>query len=349
MSRQWYLLDCQDGDYKDAPTDSFQTESSDALEQILSSPLAENVEIVNHDLTERISIKAVIQGRVQDTQLNSLQRKILAPLNSFKAGQYVYYKNRYWLIIGLVDDNSFYEKGVMILCNHLLTWENTEGEIIQRWSNLTSGSQYNHGESGTENYEFRTDQLLVLIPNDEESILLEHGHRFIIDKRCKIYEKHFSPDTVTDTSNKVITYEVSRVENLLFDYGDSGYVQLMVYQDEQHENDGYYIVNGNGYWLCGKSSTINTGNSRYKIGYDEPVVYCEIDPTMFWIDNVGEMDGVPQWNIVCDFSSELNIQEIDNTIHISANDKKLIGKSFILKLSVNGIEHDSISVKIKAF
>ena len=86
-------------------SDDFDNLAQDAFIEALQSALAEDVEICNYDLSQREPKRVIIEGKVQDTKLNSLMRTILAPIGTCKAGQYVYYKNRYWLIVGLVDDN----------------------------------------------------------------------------------------------------------------------------------------------------------------------------------------------------------------------------------------------------
>ena len=62
------------------------------------------------------------------------------------------------LIINLNEGNidmitdGMYEKAVLVLCNYLLTWKNENGDIIQRWVNASSASQYNNGETSNKFY-----------------------------------------------------------------------------------------------------------------------------------------------------------------------------------------------------
>lgn len=37
------------------------------------------------------------------------------------------------------------------------------------------------------------------------------------------------------------------MDNVIYDYQDSGHSEFMAYQDEQHETDGYYVVDGKGF------------------------------------------------------------------------------------------------------
>jgi len=354
MAKEWYLMDTHHDTVSGFETDDFENLAADAFNEALDSAVGCDVEICNYDLTERIKKRVIIEGNLQDTRLNAMQRKILAPVGTCVAGQYVYYKNRYWLIIGLVDDNGVYEKGVMMICNYYLTWKNDAGEIIQRWVNASSASQYNNGETSSDRYlTFRDDQIMVLTPNDDESVLIPHGKRFIIDNRCKIYERHFPADTTKSTDKPLITYNVTRLDNVLFTYQNSGHSEFMATQDEQHEQDGYYVIDGKGYWLCDEPDEVNetTVLSCY-IECDEPVVYNAVEPTVFtarFTDAHGNaVDVEPHWEIDSTFTEKLYVESAEDAIMVSVTDKKLIGKTFTLLLSADGYETTSVTVMIDA-
>ena len=354
MAKEWYLMNTNSDTVSGFESDSFDNFATDAFGEALASSLGKDVEICNYDLSERTKARVIVQGNVQDTKLKSMQRMVLAPIGTCKAGQYVYYKERYWLIVGLVDDNGMYEKAVLVLCNHLLTWKNENGDIIQRWVNASSASQYNNGETSNKFYFVRSDQLMILTPDDDECLLIKHKQRFIIDRRCKIYEKNFGEDVTIDTSKQLITYELTRMDNVIYDYQDSGHSEFMAYQDEQHETDGYYVVDGKGYWLC---DTPNPDNKTVvlscAIECDEQDVYCGLEPTVFYAkfyDSDGNATNtLPQWEINCDFEDSLNVEYVENSISISVDDDELINKSFELSLCADGYEKTTLIVTIKAF
>lgn len=356
MAKEWYLMNTNHDMTGGFESDDFDNFAQDAFSEILESSIATKVEVCNYDLSERTPQKVVIQGKVQDTKLNSLSRSILAPIGTLKAGQYIYYKDRYWLIDGFVDDNGFYEKGIMKLCNYLLTWKNQKGKIVQRWANIVSASQYNNGETSNEFTFVRSDQLMVMTPQDDECLLMPHKQRFIIDKRCKIYEKEFTPDITCDTSRPLITYELTRMDNVLYDYQDSGHSEFMAYEDEQHENDGYYVIDGKGYWLCDEPTNESDNKTRIlscSIDYDEPIIYLGLEPSVFissfYDSNGNKINVTPKWDINCDFVDDLDITYVDNSIYISVDNKKLLNKSFELSLCADGYEKCTITITIKAF
>ena len=353
MSEKWYLINSPYSQYSGYEDEAFEDFAHDSFEEALMTNMASDVEVCNYDLTERIRTRAIIQNSMQDTKLKSLNRHALLPIGTCKAGMYVFYKNRYWLIVGLVDDNGVYEKAIMIICNHLLTWINNAGNTVQRWVNASSASQYNNGETGMKYYTVRSDQLMILTPNDDQCLLLNTGQRFIIDKRCQVYEKEFDDNVSVNTSKPVITYELTRADSVIYDYQDSGHSEFIAYQDEQHKNDGYYVIDGKGYWLCDIPDKSDT-KKESRIKCDSCEIYNGIDEGIFaaeFYDENGEitLDVIPEWHIESDFNEKLKIENVSNSIIISVNDKALTNKSFVLSLRANGYESVSKTITIRTF
>lgn len=364
MATEWYLLHppySQTSGFEDDVMDF----SKNAFSEALDSPLALIVEYCNADLSSCKSIKAIIQNSVQDTKLNAFTRHILISIGTCKAGNYIKYKNRYWLIVGLVDDNGMYEKAVLKLCNWKMTWLNKDGKVVERWANIESASQYNNGQrnvsyKGNALYTIRTDQLLICMPDDDECLMLDSEKRFIIDKRINVYERSIGNDVKVDTSYKLITYQLTRNDSVLYNYIDSGHYEILVTQDEQHSKDGYYRIGNNGYWVCLESehgeSEIDTPSEDHdsetivskKIVCDSDKVYLGLGASeftaMFYDENGNAIDGDAQWTIVCDFQEKMDIDYINNTIVIAVNDYSLLNKSF--ELFINNDESTKINVQI---
>lgn len=355
MAQEWYLMNTNHDMVSGFESDDFDNFAVDVFLEATQSSIGQDVEICNYDLSERTPQRVIINGNVQDTKLNSISRQMLAPIGSCVAGQYVYYKDRYWLIVGLVDNNGIYEKAILVLCNYLLTWQNRNGEIIQRWANIISASQYNNGESSDQYMRIRSDQLLILTPNDDECMLIPHRQRFIIDMRCKLYEKSFTQDITIDTSKEVIAYEFTRFDSVLYNYQNSGCLEYLATQEEQHDTDGYYVIDGKGYWLCDlpQKNDNKTGILSCEIVCDEPVIYNGLEPNIFmakFYDSDGkEIAITPQWHINCDFESDLEVEYIGNSISISVNNEKLLNKSFELSLSAYEYKTANLVITIKGF
>lgn len=358
MAKEWYLLNSNHDYVSGFESEDFDNCASDAFLEALNSSLGSDVELCNYDLSECTPMRAIIQGNVQDTQLNSTQRRMLVPIGTCHAGMYVKYKDRYWLIIGFVDDNHMYEKAILYLCNYQLTWINEVGKIIQRWCRLQSASQYNNGETSNANYSVRSDQLMVYTPDDTECLSLDSGKRFIIDKRCGVYEKSFDETVVQDTSKPVTTYELTRADSVLYDYQGNGFFAFMAYQDEQHSGDGYYLIDGRGYWLCDGTAEEETQDKTAilssEIQYDSLEIFDGLEASVFtacfYDENGNKVNTItPTWEVKCDFADKLMVEYVDNSVMISVDNTKLVNNSFELLLSGEGYETKSVTITIKAF
>lgn len=358
MATEWYLLKSPYAQLSGFESDAFEDFSEEGFFEALESSIAVNVEYCNPDLSICTPMRAIVQKNVQDTKLQTFNRHLLTPIGTCKAGNYIKYKNRFWLISGLVDDNGMYEKSVLQLCNWKLVWLNNNGEVIERWVSIQSASQYNNGQRANHFYTLRTDQLLICLPDDNESLLLDEGMRFIIDRRIDVYNEMINDDKAPYTNFKLITYQVTRNDTALYDYIDSGHNEVLVTQDEQNATDGYYVINNEGYWVCPemKHSSIDNINvdsvesdsATAKIIGDDDKLYIGLGASeftaVFYNENGQIVEMTPQWNIDCDFSDKLEIDYINNTICISTNDSSLLNKSFELSLQ-NG-ENCSITVKV---
>ena len=355
MATEWYLMNTDHDAIDGFESDAFDDFGQDAFSESLDSSMGVNVELCNFDLSEIKPIKAIVLNTVQDTELKTMKRNVLVPVGTCKTGMYIKYKNRYWLIVGLVDDNHVYEKAVVTICNYLLTWLNDNNQIVQRWCNVSSASQYNNGETSSKYYFVRSDQLLIATPDDDECLLLDSGKRFIIDRRCEVYEKHFDDDVVRDTNNPLIVYRLTRSDSALYNYSDSGYYQMLVTQDEKHEEDGYYVVDGKGYWICGEPTIKHNETSilSCEIQYDSLEIYNGFDEgtytAIFYDTNGNIIDNTPTWNLSGDIVDMLDVDYVGNSILISANNKNLTNKSFELSLEADGYETAKITIAIRAF
>ena len=355
MAQEWYLMksphDIVSG-FEEEALDDFGAEG---LQEMLDSDFAYDVELCNYDLSLCKKIRAVIQNRTQDTKLKSLIRHMLVPIGTCKAGQYVKYKGRYWLIVGLVDDNMVYEKAILSICNWRMTWINDSGKIVQRWARVDSASQYNNGETDKKFYFIRTDQLMVYMPDDPDSLMLDSGKRFIIDKRCEIYEQGIPEGATVVTGKPLTVYDVTRRDSVLDNYDGSGLSGLLLTQMEQSDTDGYYVVDGKGYWLCDvpPEAEEDTGEAICRIDYETDEILIDIEPSTFTARFYGE-DGseeaaTAEWSVDCDFISDLDIETVDNTIMISTDRDDLRNKSFVLVLNCEGYTSASMTVYIREF
>lgn len=343
MAINWYLM-------SEPPAYGADDGAEDLFAEAYNSVLGQDVKVYNYDMSECQELKCIVNSRHAATKLNSMVRYFLFPIGKVHAGMYVEYKNKYWIIENIVDDDTVADKAIGRICNVRCDWVNAEGKIISRYAYAANATQYNNGETLAKYFYYRSDQLMVTMPDDYETAMLETGNRIIFDKRCSFYEKSIGEDVDVDTSFEVLTYEVTRADNVEYNYGDQGVYAFMFTQDEQHEDDGFYRINGKGYWLTKKPNIIEDKLYHCEIVYDENVVYIGADESIFaaQFDN-DTLENDFEWEIIADFADDLQVAYDKNFIYIACDNKKLRGQSFKLRLSCSGFESDEIEILIKSF
>ena len=202
--KEWYLTD----NYKPTVTSGYESDAISEFAEsnftdVLETAFSDAVLLYNHDLSECKEIRCVIQGNSADTYLKSIERVALFPIGTVKAGMYIFFENRYWLITGYPSSNKSYEKATVKLCQYKVKWQNSDGTIVERWVSTQSSSKYDDGLKDSNTMTLTSDSIMLLLPNDDESLTLD-GKRIFIDKK--------------NPPNKV--YLVSRADSVLYDYGE---------------------------------------------------------------------------------------------------------------------------------
>ena len=304
----------------DALSDFAQSNFNDVLETTFS----DTVLLYNSDMTECQEIQCVIQGNSADTQLKSMERVGLFSIGTVKAGMYIFFDNMYWLITGYPSSNKSYEKATLVLCQYKLKWQNANGDIVERWINASSGSKYDIGESETKTITLASDNLILLIPDDEDTINLD-GKRVFIDKR--------------PVPTKV--YKITRSDDILFDYGVHGGI-LSFITDRKELNEA---TDNQELGICDYispttppenddettilSSTITgtiQGNKNLKVGFERTYTANLVDEDgnpVEWSDDFS-------WNIVSDFEVDSSIN--GNKITLMIEDEDLVEEKFKLEI-----------------
>lgn len=327
--KEWYLMNnhkpnTTSGYEGDILTDFAQSNFNDVLETTFS----DTVLLYNSDMTECQEIQCVIQGNSADTQLKSMERVGLFSIGTVKAGMYIFFDNMYWIITGYPSSNKSYEKATLVLCQYKLKWQNANGDIIERWINASSGSKYDIGESETKTITLASDNLILLIPDDEETINLD-GKRVFIDKRpvpTKVYKITRSDDILFDygVHGGILSFITDRKElNEATDNQELGICDYISPTIPPEEDDETTILNGS---IAGTIS----GGEVLKVGFER--IYKAIltngnKEPIAWDDNY-------YWNIYPTSKVELNIA--DDTVTILAEDEELIGQTISIEVRYRG-------------
>lgn len=334
--QEWYLLTPNTrpnitGGYEN---DSFIDYKEDAFYEMLQTDIASNVLLYNSDLSSSSRIRCVIQGNTADTQLKSMERVGLFSCGTVKAGMYIYFEDRYWLITGYPGTNGIYEKATMVLCQYKLRWQNSSGETIERWCNGTSASKYDMGENGNSTITLSSNTFALLLPDDEQVLELD-GKRVFIDKH---------------KNNPTKVYKVTRSDDILYDYGDSHGGILSFIADKTELNP---VIDNQELRICDYHSpapspeppapdettdlsAVISGGNTLRCGRAKSWTVT------FWDRNGNEIVGQNfQWKINSDYDIK---QMVDGQrIQLKVDDEQLIDCSFLLSV----ITDDNVIAKVE--
>lgn len=318
--KEWYLLssDTRPNSTGGYENDAFVDYKDDAFQEILQTDIATTVTLYNYDLSESQQIRCIVQGNTADTQLKSLERNVLASIGTLKAGMYIFFENRYWLVTGYPGNNKIYEKATIILCQYKLKWQNDSGKIIERWANFTSASKYDTGENGNQTIILTSNNFTIWVPEDDDSFTLDNK-RVFIDR---------------DNKNPTKVFEITRSDDVLYLFGEDHGGILSFIADKTELN---LEVDRPDLGLCDYKpprplppkpdettdlSAVISGGDVLRFGI--PDVYS----VTFNQDNIEYV-----WNIVSDFPVKQNIN--GNEIELIIDSPDYIGSSFILQIIVN--------------
>lgn len=205
--KEWYLIGNKTkpnmlGGYENQ---SFLDYKEDAFAESLETDIASTVLLFNHDLSQSIELRGIIQGNVADSSLKSMERCILVPIGTLHSGNYIFFEDEYWLVDGRPGNNGEYEKAVLKECQYKIKWQKDDGTIIERWANFTSASKYDVGESGNSTIILSSNNFTILIPHDSDGLTID-GKRIFVD--------------TSEIPKKV--FKITRNDDVLFLHGNHG-------------------------------------------------------------------------------------------------------------------------------
>ena len=342
--QEWYLI----GD-KTSPNmiggyenDGFLDCKDDAFYETLQTDLADTVIVYNYDLSESRKIRGIVEGNTADTQLKSMERSILVPIGTLHSGDYVFFEDEYWIVDGRPGNNKIYEKATLKECQYKLRWQKDDGSIIERFANFTSSSKYDVGENGNNTIILSSNNYLIIMPNDKDSMTIE-GKRVFID--------------LSDVPEKV--FKITRNDDVLFNHhghgGTLNFIADKVELNKDKDNQELGICNYIPITTPtppqpstpDETAVLNaniSGNKNLKVGFSRTYTVNFTDESGNEIDwnDVGF-----SWNVMSDFDNELIEQTVSgNTIKLSVDDENLIGGSFILSVVMDTVTIAQIEVTI---
>lgn len=163
---------------------------------------------VKTNAVESLSCKDCIVGGmaqklvIDDGTLPYYKEVCSLPDETFNAGQYVEWADTMWLIVSRDWDKEVYTYGKMQQCNWLMKWQNADGKIIERWAVVNPASKYSNGEKSAVVITIPSNNDIIYLPNDSETLALP------VDKRIFVDFNVASPKC----------YEITRIDTVTMSY-----------------------------------------------------------------------------------------------------------------------------------
>lgn len=332
--KEWYMMNSPSnvGGYESEAISSYAQSNFD---DVLTTNFSDTAILYDSKMKESKTIQCVIQGNIANTQLSSLERKILCSIGTLKSGMYVLFEGDYWLITSRVGNNKCYEKAIMTLCNWNLKWQNSVGDIISRYIVVRYASKYNDGEDGNATLMLPSDQLSVQAPIDEDTKAINRNTKFFID---------YMDD------NKV--YTLSNPSNVAYNYGDKGGVTAWIVKECNYSPTEQDLEHGVCDYFEPKRqesdvdrSMILTrilGKNNIKIGIKRNYSLSFFDEN----DNEIDFNNVNFECKLSDYEDDIEMIQDGTTISLLCKKPELIGKNFNLQIYVDSKLSNYINIDI---
>ena len=288
---------------------------------------------------------------VKDTDNNTFKKKIKSAHEyKFNLGDYVQWNNQIWIVTLVDPDEKTWNRGYMYLCTIPLRWQNSNGEIVERYGYSEDFTKYSSGKTGNNNITIGDNQYGITVPIDNETKMLERDTRFVID---------------FDSANKPDVYKLTNKKSFLNNneyFGRGGTITLtMSYDSFNASTDKRIKIDENkNVWICDYKMYPSTllpsipsdpdeesylikikGASTVKIGasrlFTAEVLDHEENP-IDWDDTV------LKWFV--NGPDGIVLQQTKNKMVVSINDDSLIGKTFDICIKKNEISICSKTLQI---
>lgn len=233
--------------------------------------------------------------------------------------------DKYMICTESFDIDCIHWQGKFTVCNWILKWQNKDGDILEYPCHDINSTQYNSGEQSNKLFTLGSSQHMVTLPCDDNTVVIKSPQRFFLDR------DHDHPTTFIVTQNDSTSYN----------YGNKGLVRITMAESQHNPKTDRVDLGICDYFekeVLVKDNADEKFISKSVISYTSSVIKSGGSPQTFagnFFDGDGNeiLDVVPHWNIICDFSDALYVEEIDNKLLISIDDDDYVDEEFKIVLS----------------
>lgn len=325
--------------------DEFWAYGQDGFHEVLDSFIGSDVLIYDKAIyRDPTQARAIVQQNTSDAYSSSTVRQILCNIGILHCGQYVKYEGAWYLVISYPDNNRIYEKAVLWKCKHTIRMlSRLTGDVVEYPVYSENSTQYGTGEAEKTQITVGDDQHLIYLPYNDETILLDNGFRFLMDKNRE----------------NPTAYRITRVDPVSYAVGDEkaedGLIQWAVIQDlfnERTDNAGEMIAD---YYSISEGESISTDGGTGKISLvDQDGDFClaigeKKYITVSHTTQDGTVEADEDHTVSVDAAEgAVSWKENGNIVELSAaDDMSLIGQTVTVKAVSNTLDSEAtITIKI---
>lgn len=301
---------------------------NDILKNLPENPSYKNVLL--NGIETYISITKGTQRYYKDFQSLPGQKII--------AGDYIEWAHNTWLVYTADCDDEIYTDGELRQCNYVQRWQNENGELVERPSYVVNASAYNNGETGNSTITLATNQFMVYMPLDEETLKIRNGKRVFMD--------YFLDGNSS-------SYELTRPDNVSMKFGEKGVTYYIFTQCVKNNDTDKLITlpDGTKVWIADfiESSPTPQPTPQPSINIIATITggnTLRCGRAKSWSVSFKDSAGVEvadcdfKWNVVSEFAIKQTIDTANKKIQLRVDDEAEISSSFLLQIimSVDGVE-----------
>jgi len=256
-------------------------------------------------------------------------------------GDYIEWANCIWLVYEADCDDEIYIDGKMYQCNYIQRWLNDSGKLIERPSFVLNASAYNNGETESKILTLASNQFMVYMPIDKETLGIRNGKRMFMDYN------------ISESS----AYELSRPDTVSMKFGKKGVTYYIFTQTQKSDKDRQITLDsGETVWISdysppapsqqnisNETTVLSAINGSRQLRLSRPKTY-----KVSFTDMSGDIikGNNYSWNVDCEFVDKVKILTNEDTITLQVDDTDFIGESLILQIVIDGTVNSSLRILI---
>lgn len=225
--------------------------------------------------TEQCFVNGMEQDLIVIKQSDYDKKKIISkPNESFCLGDVIDCYDVKWLITEIDECNNIHCVGKMTKCNFICHWQNSSGEIVERYGVLQDKTSYSSGE---------TEGKVIITPNSQKHIQFQLDNETLLlplGKRLMGYSKNRDKTKLLyDNNIDVPVYKITRREEVTNTFNDRGIIEITYSQVEyDKDTDVIYDDKYNGKYdlICNKRYTESTTSTEPDTPINTLQYFCDI-------------------------------------------------------------------------